>query len=88
MSIYREGNVISETRGTSSGTFETSTGMPKSESDGLTYVRIQMISTPSGLRYMQSHPSGVGTTIGGPVTQSYRTNNQAFEGHSRCKRNV
>jgi hypothetical protein len=32
----------------------------KSECHGLTYVRIQMISTPSGLRYMQSCPSGVG----------------------------
>jgi hypothetical protein len=72
MSIYREGNVIYETGGTGSGTFETATGMSKSESRGLTYVRIQMIPTPSGLRYMQSYPSGVGMTINGacdPIAQ-------------------
>jgi hypothetical protein len=71
-SIYREGNVIYETGGTASGTFETATGMSKPESHGLTYVRIQMISTPSGLRYMQSYPSGVGMTINGacdPIAQ-------------------
>lgn len=35
------------------------------QSHGLTYVRIQIISTPSGLRYMQSYPSGVGMTMSG-----------------------
>lgn len=65
MSAYREGNVIYETGGPGSGTFETAAGMSDSASKDLTFVRIQMSTTPSGVRYTESHPSGVGLTING-----------------------
>lgn len=71
--VYREGNVIFETGYTGSGTFETTAGMDKSSdfSHSLN-VRIQMTPTPSGLRYTQSYPSGLGMTINGacdPIVQ-------------------
>lgn len=67
--VYREGHVIYE-----SGfeTFETAAGKEKTDAKGTFNVRIQMSSTPSGLRYTQSHPSGLGMTISGacdPIVQ-------------------
>jgi hypothetical protein len=63
--VYREGNVIYETGLPGSGTFETTAGMDEAESKKFLNVRIQLTPTPSGLRYTQSYPSGVGATENG-----------------------